>query len=574
MNANKALISEIFNMTTLIEVPFFQRSDVWKEDLWERFLDDLEFSVKTNTPHFLGTLILQSAGKTPPGSPYTSKLLLVDGQQRLTTFLIFLKVLCLKINQPTVFDAQYRLIVSKKLALQHGKNDREAFEAAMNATVLGPITGPKSSSLVIQAYNYFMQHIDPAKLDYMTVISNAQFVRIDLGPNDDAQQIFDSLNSLGINLTTSELLKNYFFSQNNLTAYQSIWEVAFELNDAVKAYWDTEIETGSLRRPLIDIFFDAYFQLLIQDKKYGVTLQDKQVYARIHRLSASYQQFIDNYCGGDKNVVLAHLKEDALLFMHLFQPNFCNSMVPSTFSIERLNVVIFGLKTTTLIPYVLYLAKKVSDPAVLNEMYGILESYIMRRTITQATSKNYNNLFPSLIAADICTPQDLRSRLQAASGMNSYVPTDTELQNGFTNSKLVNLYSKGVLYLLESSLHPQASATALLGFNGYSLEHLMPKKWRNNWPSCATEQEAELRDTKLLTLGNLAIITQSLNTSIRDSSWDVKKSGKSASKPGLDQCASGLITLQDALKCSSWSETEIDIRAAWLYSIAKSLWRI
>lgn len=101
MNANKALISEIFNMTTLIEVPFFQRSYVWKEDLWERFLDDLEFSVKTNTPHFLGTLILQSAGKTPPGSPYTSKLLLVDGQQRLTTFLIFLKVLCLKINQPT-----------------------------------------------------------------------------------------------------------------------------------------------------------------------------------------------------------------------------------------------------------------------------------------------------------------------------------------------------------------------------------------------------------------------------------------------------------------------------------------
>ena len=74
----------------------------------------------------------------------------------------------------------------------------------------------------------------------------------------------------------------------------------------------------------------------------------------------------------------------------------------------------------------------------------------------------------------------------------------------------------------------------------------MPKKWRNHWPSCAPE-EAGKRDTILLTMGNLAIIPQSLNTSIRDASWDTKKAEKGPTKPGLDLCAAGLVTLYDAL---------------------------
>ncbi len=52
MDANKALISNIFNGFTVVEVPFFQRSYVWKEDLWARFLEDMEFIVKTRKPHF------------------------------------------------------------------------------------------------------------------------------------------------------------------------------------------------------------------------------------------------------------------------------------------------------------------------------------------------------------------------------------------------------------------------------------------------------------------------------------------------------------------------------------------
>ena len=63
MDAHKAGISDIFTSMTLIEVPFFQRAYVWKEDLWERFLEDMEYVTQTNKTHFFGSIILKDAGK-------------------------------------------------------------------------------------------------------------------------------------------------------------------------------------------------------------------------------------------------------------------------------------------------------------------------------------------------------------------------------------------------------------------------------------------------------------------------------------------------------------------------------
>ena len=77
----------------------------------------------------------------------------------------------------------------------------------------------------------------------------------------------------------------------------------------------------------------------------------------------------------------------------------------------------------------------------------------------------------------------------------------------------------------------------------------------------------------MLTLGNLAIITQSLNASIRDADWITKKAGKK-SKPGLDLCAKGLLTLKDALDKTDWNEGEIENRASWLCEEALKLWNV
>lgn len=571
MDAHKALINNIFNGLTQVEIPFFQRAYVWNEDLWERFESDLEFVTETNRPHFFGSIILKRGEPPHHGDNFTERWTVVDGQQRLTTFLIFLKVLCLKTDQK-LFDMQFR-IGAKQIALRPGINDAAAFEQVMRMTEAIEIDNRDPKSRIISAFNYFVKHADPAKLEILTIMQNIEFVRIDLDADEDEQQIFDTINSLGVNLTTSELLKNYFFNRDTIQDYQDKWASVFERDSDTKAYWDTQIDAGHIKRALIDIFFNAYFEQFVQNRKYGVTTEDRQLYGRVQELAQSYQHFIKNYCHGDKNVILNELKEYAELFRKIFNPDYCNMAIPREPGIERLNVIIFGLKNTTPIPYILYITKNVSDPEELNRMYSVLESYIMRRIVVHATTKNYNNIFTYLIRDEILDANTLVQRLANNQEASTYIPSDEDLENGFRHSRLVNLQSKGVLYLLESSIRPANSATVLDGFNNYSLEHLMPKKWRNNWSSDLNEDQAEKRDANLLTLGNLAIIPQALNSSIRDGNWMKKKEGK-GNKPGLYKCANGLVTVQDALKKDEWTDEDIVERGQWLAKEAERIWKL
>ena len=93
----------------------------------------MEFIVKTGNPHFFGSIILKVGRKRRQCDLFTVCKTVVDGQQRLTTFLIFMKVLCLKTGQTTMFDMQFRLM-GQTLALCHGKNDIAAFEKVMAST--------------------------------------------------------------------------------------------------------------------------------------------------------------------------------------------------------------------------------------------------------------------------------------------------------------------------------------------------------------------------------------------------------------------------------------------------------
>ena len=573
MDARKAQITDIFNNSTLVEVPFFQRQYVWQDDLWNRFLEDMEYVSKTRKPHFLGSIILKEGKRPGDEDQFSQRKAIVDGQQRLTTFLIFLKVLCLKQGQSIFFDIQFR-INGQEIALRHGKNDIEAFERVMSTSEAVELSNPAPQSRIIEAYNYFVRNINASCLNIMVIRSFAQFVLIDLNADEDEQQIFDTINSLGVNLTTSELLKNYFFNRDTVAEYEEKWVSVFEKDEETKAYWDQQIEVGRTKRAMIDIFFDSFFQLFIQDRRYNISNEDKLMYARVDKLAQSYQHFINTYCNGDKSHVLRYLKDYAYCYMQCFRPEYCDMNIPAAYGIERLNVIIFGLKNTTLIPYVLYIAKNITDETELNQMYALLESYVMRRIVVHASTKNYNNLFTSLMLNRVLDSNTLFSRLTATNEATTYIPDNEELHNGFKTSKLVNLQSKGILYLIESRIRPSNASTVLLGFNNYSLEHLMPKKWRNNWPSCATSAEADKRDSLLLTLGNLAIIPQSLNASIRDSNWQTKKSGKGTNKPGLDICAAGLITVHDALQKSAWTEEDILERAAWLAKRAEVIWHM
>lgn len=567
MDAGKSTISGVFNGSRLLEIPFYQRAYVWGEDQWERFLGDMEFVTASKRPYFLGSIILKQASSGNTWSEVSEVRTVIDGQQRLTTMVIFFKALCAKNGTNNLFERDF-VLETGEVALRHGKYDRQDFEKVVNATGCEPL---EDSSAITLAYNYFLKNIDPEKIDRNTIKSNVQFVCIDLTEGEDEQQIFDTINSLGVRLTTAELLKNYFFNRENEQAFKECWEDVFEPTAEKREYWEQEIITGRIKRTLVDLFFDAFLQILVQDKKRGVTTEDKLFYSRTSNLFQSYKDFISRYCNGNKVEILDNMKAYAEVFESTFDPGYCDADIPSAPGVERLNVLIFGLKNSTLIPYVLYVRKNAESSNEESKVYALLESYIVRRMLVQATTKNYNRLFTSLILNEVKDAEALRKALEANDEATTYMPGDAEVRAAFEESCLYNLQSKGVLYLLESAIRPGMSSTALLGFNQYTLEHMIPKKWRNKWGTL-DDEAATRRDRKLLTLGNLAIITHSLNASIRDADWTTKKQGKGY-KDGLALCAAGLATMAGALEKESWDEDGIADRAEWLADKALKVWR-
>lgn len=570
MEAGKRTISDIFNGSRILEIPFFQRSYVWDTEQWERLLEDVESVSFNKEPYFLGSVILKQQ-ETNTESSYGDIRTIVDGQQRLTTLSILLKVLSLKNNQMEPFNKRFRLD-DGSIVLKHNHNDSEAFQRIMELTEETDINYDDN---ITRAYSYFRKNVIPEKLNFQTITNAVLLVAIDLSYNEDEQQIFDTINSLGVKLTTAELLKNYFFDRNDYPKYEKYWKAVFESDKEAKEYWDTDITAGRYRRSFIDMFFYSYLQIKVQVEMFTVKSEDKALFSKVDKLFESYKKFIQKYFNGNKETILKEIKDYAKIFMNTFDPEITNDELTEKPGIERINAIIFDLETTTLIPYVLYIEKNIQNQSIKDELYGFIETYIMRRLVCKASTKNYNQLFTDrLIFNKVLSKQSFIDFLQNQDDKVNYLPSDEELNIAFNDYVLTNKQAKGVLYFIESKIRDKSKySTQLLGISKYSLEHVMPKKWQNHWGKLDNQYLIDKRDRKLLTLGNLTIITQSLNKSIRDSSWDLKKQGK-GNRAGLNKYAKGIETFDSYLDKKEWNEDTINERSIFLFNKATEVWKI
>jgi len=467
------------------------------------------------------------------------------------------------------------------LVIEHNYNTKSDFERILNLTTLEDIPNEPSSSNVIRAYNYFKSEITEALSDVNNVKALRNlltFVVITLDADEDEQQIFDTINSLGVTLTTGELLKNYFYNKSSVSLYETTWKPVFENDAECLAYWGKDYSSGRTKRSNLEVFFYSFLQIKLQDPQLRVSADDKTYFGRYESLFNNYKNLIIKY-----NVDRLNLISEILDYAKIYKANLdfnkidkdCGDETSSEYGIERINTIIYGMEVNTIIPYILYVLKNVVNIDERNAIFRIIESYLMRRYICQSSNKNYNRLFSeNLIGNNILTANDLSSYLNSFKGglqSTMAIPSDNEVVEAFKTNKLYNKQATCILYLLESAKRDSSKmGTNLKPLGGYTLEHLMPKKWRNNWtfPTSITEED---RDRILLTLGNLAIITQPLNSSIRDSNWQTKLNGKN-SKTGLLVNASGLLTMQSALTHSDWTEENISERAEELSTLALSIW--
>ena len=565
MEAGKRNITAIFNRANKLSIPHFQRSYVWKEEQWDRFLDDMNYASGANLPYFMGSVILKQQ-QVPADQDNVRTI--IDGQQRLTTVIIFFKALFTKNNTPEKF---FRIFTryNDGIILEHNYADKDIFEKIFFDKEL-EVSEKKSQ--IYKCYEYFYKNIEVNKINSNNLHSNILFVGIDLQYDEDEQQIFDTINSLGVRLTTAELLKNYFFK--DVEFYNKNWRDVFEKNDEIKEYWDQDVTSGRSIRNNIDLFLQSYLFIKIQDSTINVNSEDKERFFKVDSVFNSYKEFIIKY-NLEVNQIIQELKEYATIYKNTINPRIVEQDVDGNNYVERLNLVMFGLDTATIIPYVLYVSKNVTNLEEKNKIFRYLDAYLVRRLICKKTTKNYNQLFRSFINNEIDSLEKIKEIIETKGERINSMPSDKEVEDGIATSDLTNKQAKGILYLIERSIRSNLHATELKYFNEYSLEHIMPKKWRNNWSGDnLNNEEMSQRDDLILTLGNLTLITKQLNSSIRDSDWKSKKIG-SGQNHGLTEYAQGIEIFSRYLQKERWDESSIKERGQELFKHSvENVWRL
>lgn len=572
MDSFKLTLLKLFNGCRVFKIPFYQRSYVWGENEWERFISDMQSVGIREKKYFLGAIITKTL---PSGAETGEQILVIDGQQRLTTIAIFLKVIYLKKNKNAMFKRKFLIPEDDEqeiLAIQHSHIDKDDFDKVMK---LDKFTSElKGQSRIIEAYNYFAKKVNLDDFNVDKLMTNVQLIEIVIEPEDDEQEIFDTINSLGIGLTTAELLKNHIFNEKTVDQYKKYWKQVFEKDEETINFWTLDVLKGRIFKKNIEVFLNAFLQILVHDSRFKISSQEKLEYAKSKALFFNYKKMLNDHFQGKEMDFVKELTTYAKIYKETFIRNIADFSLRTEPSIERINFIIYVLDCTTMIPFIMYVKKHIEDKTELEKIYGYLESYIVRRIICKKNTNNYSDLFSeNLIGANIKCAEDIIEYINSKDSTQSLsMPTNKELLDCFLEKEQNNSRGLAILYLLESNLrNNKRLSTGLLKYKAYTLEHLMPQKWnQKEWKLPENIPEKE-RDHRIKTLGNFSMITQSLNSQIGNKKWQVKLEGNKDYK-GLKEYAKGFLTLDNVLELQDWNEETIKGRAYWLAFQASKVW--
>jgi uncharacterized protein with ParB-like and HNH nuclease domain len=278
LSANKEKLHSFFTGSSQYKIPFFQRAYVWKienwTELWDSIIDELnEFKASRESEHFIGTIIIKQNESERLGSLIYD---LIDGQQRLTTICILLRALHDATLDEPFKKWLYNLLVytdsygNPLIRLLHSKVDRDHFQEIIlsnndNASL------ELVSNRIVDAYYFFKERIakdiiaDDIRGVVSIVLEKLTVIHMALSKNDDVQQIFDTINSLGVKLTTGELLKNYLFSLEEMeNKYPEYWQSVFEEDEDSVMFWEKDKTSGRVKRSTIELFLYSYLVIIKQ----------------------------------------------------------------------------------------------------------------------------------------------------------------------------------------------------------------------------------------------------------------------------------------------------------------------
>jgi len=526
MKAGEERFMDIIRKDVQFKIPIYQRLYEWRLEHCQTLFDDIQTLLENpEIPiHFMGSIVyIDEKGQNLVGS--TRELLLIDGQQRITTFtLIFLileeiannqnnKEFAQKIRNTCLINPYSKLETKNKLILT--KQDDELLQMLSRRDDIEDV----DSNLLIN-YGYlkkrFESIIDKFPLEKIyDNLDRIMVVNVGLLPGqDNPQQIFESLNATGKALTDADLIRNFI-----------LMNLEHELQNKIYiSYW---YPMESLLKKELVPFLEFYTYM-----ERGISTNIKDLYKEFKILTFKIGVQEDNI-----EEFASRLLKFAKYYHALLNANDGNSNIDN--ALKDLN----RLGYNSHYPLLLNIYNEYKDDNIssndITEMIRFMESFLFRRSICEIPTNSLNPIFRTMWNK-IQKYKSVESSNSEFNLKNSFIkelklgqyskrwPNDVEFREKLVYTDLYNKrFGKLILEELEKYSSRESKTR---DFNEFSVEHIMPqaagnpKNLSEEWKDMLGPNYEDIWNNWIHKLGNLTLTCY--NPALSDKSFDYKKQMK------------------------------------------------
>ncbi|OPG21562.1 DUF262 and DUF1524 domain-containing protein [Helicobacter pylori] len=547
MKAREATLLEFFeqNQTNQFVIPIYQRLYSWKKEQCEQLWDDI-IKIGGNDKmngHFIGSILYVLDGNTHSNNP----LLIIDGQQRLTTITLLLialrnhssdedkrkKIESYLINNNKDGDKKFRLILSE--------SDKDTLLFLINKNKRKP---SEPSLKIVENFKLFEKWIsewiskNTSKLETIFKgLEKLMIVWIALKEGkDDPQLIFESMNSKGIELTQTDLIRNYIIMETEVEKQEGFYN----------QYWRAMEEDFKQNETLFNRFVRHYLTI-----KIGKIPNEKRVYEAFK----DYRQ--------KKGIEI----EDLLKDLQKYCGYFCQIAFKKEADKDLNKALSFlvDLEMDVVYPLLLELYSDYNDGVLSKQDFipiiYLTESYICRRAVCRLGTNSLNKVFP-FVTKKINKDQYLES-IKVHFGYlteKQRFPNNDEFKEHFITIDFYNFQKRE--YFLERLENFERKERVYA--HEYTTEHIMPQTLNLEWERDLGENFQAIHDKYLHTIGNLTLT--GYNQEYSNNSFQEKRD----MEKGFKQSP---LRLNQSLKnLESFGEKEIEKRANDLADWALKIW--
>lgn len=538
-------------------IPVYQRNYDWLIDNCDQLFSDLvKLSRSNRCSHFFGSIVTSSAD-----SSYNR--LVIDGQQRLTTISLLLlagikavKAGAIEISEKSKIDEAYEVFLKakfcnseRKIKLVPIENDRIAYDKIFNEE-----DSFDEDSKVTRNYRHFYNLLTrkPQALSFdqlLDAIERLQIISIELDSDDDAQLIFESLNSTGLALTEADKIRNYLLMsltpEEQHMCFKNYWqkiELATE-NQPTKFLRDYLTIQQQLQRPVRQS--NIYYEW----KKYMDGHERKEVLVKMLDYAHYYQQVTEAKLSTAKlSEKMRHICNIETDVTNVFFIQFLKYASANSLSEDEIFKVIDLVEN--------YLARRIvcNMPGnALTQVFCALHKDVLK-SIEEYSSANVElgNSYSDILAYHIMRRDG-----------NYQLPRDMQFVESIKTRDAYHMLKPFQIFLferLENSVHGEYNDVATdMKKKDATIEHIMPQTLNGDWKAMLGDNFEEIQDKYLHTFANLTLT--GINSELSNKPFEIKRDGKKIGNeiyPGYKNSKYRLT--KNVTLCDKWTEIELQHR--------------